>query len=255
MGMVSMLVIETVVTTKFSSMIMNWVNDENPEGKPMMGSHLILSIAYVGGDQYDSELVFCRNFHAEARENIEDDHRKRPWARLFFLFLIATTGKVVGTMIYDVMLGFRWLESVAIGLLLNIKGHFHVYLATIAAKISRGTTDPGMMVFVTDMIKLTNRIAATLGHIDGVEAVMVTDPTVMDMREEITRAMEGYVEVDGEGIIVRRMLALATLNNMHQDICIMAEELMVSMVGLPFHKDQKTDGRLSIRYSGFQHVN
>ncbi|KAL6988596.1 hypothetical protein U1Q18_014349, partial [Sarracenia purpurea var. burkii] len=42
-----MLVIETVVTTKFSSMIMSWVNDENREGKPMKGSHLILSIAYV----------------------------------------------------------------------------------------------------------------------------------------------------------------------------------------------------------------
>ncbi|KAL6960073.1 hypothetical protein U1Q18_049710 [Sarracenia purpurea var. burkii] len=122
-------------------------------------------------------------------------------------------------------------------------------------EISRGIADPSMMVFLTNMIELTDRITVTLGHSDGAEAVTVTDPTVMDMRKEIMRAMEGNVEVDGEGISVRRMLALATLNNMHQDICIMAEELMVSIVVLPFHKDQEMDGRLSIGHSGFRHVN
>ncbi|KAL6960072.1 hypothetical protein U1Q18_049709 [Sarracenia purpurea var. burkii] len=282
MGMVSMLVIETVAVVRFSLMIMNWVNDENPEGKPMMGQGRI-SKMIIAKVNYFLTTVFYPLFFfwvgTEADLSKFDADHVEPWARLFFLFLIATTGKVVGTMISGVMLGFHWPESVAIGLLLNIKGHFHVYLAIIAAKhgdplrnflnhrlpplvvaniierarkrsptqrmalqwldptddlrillclhspqnISRGTTDPGMMVFVTDMIKLTNRIAATLGHIDGVEAVMVTDPTVMDMREEIMRAMEGYVEVDGEGISVRRMLVLATLNDMHQDICIIAE--------------------------------
>lgn len=65
-----------------------------------------------------------------------EGNRLGTWARLFFLFLIATVGKVVGTLVSGVMLGFHWPEAVAIGLLLNIKGHFHVYLAIIAAKVS-----------------------------------------------------------------------------------------------------------------------
>ena len=59
-----------------------------------------------------------------------------PWARLALLFVIATVGKVLGTVVSGVILGFHWPESVAIGGLLNIKGHFHVYLAIIAAKVS-----------------------------------------------------------------------------------------------------------------------
>ncbi|KAL6988597.1 hypothetical protein U1Q18_014350, partial [Sarracenia purpurea var. burkii] len=153
-------------------------------------------------------------------------------------------------------MALQWLDPTDdLRILLCLHGPQNVPSAINFMEISRGTVDPGMTVFVTDMIELTDRIAVTLGHSDGVEAVTVTDPTVMDMREEITRAMEGYVEVDGEGISVRRMLALATLNNMPQDICTMAEELMVSIVVLPFHKDQEMASRLSIGHSGFRHVN
>ena len=87
------------------------------------------------------------------------------------------------------------------------------------------------------------------------EAVTVTDPAVMDMREEITQAVEAYVAEDGEGISVKRMMALATMNSMHQDICILAEELGVSFLVVPFHKDQQADGRLGIGHTGFRHVN
>lgn len=59
-----------------------------------------------------------------------------PWARLLFLFLITTVGKVVGSMVSGVMLGFHLPESIAIGLLLSLKGPLQVYLAIVAAKVS-----------------------------------------------------------------------------------------------------------------------
>lgn len=100
-----------------------------------------------------------------------------------------------------------------------------------------------------------NRVAATLVHGDGMVAMTVTDQAVVEMREEIGRMVQAYVSEDREGITVTRKLVLATINNMHQDICIMAEDLSVSMIILPFHKDQKQDGRLGLGHSGFRHVN
>ncbi|KAF5952433.1 hypothetical protein HYC85_010377 [Camellia sinensis] len=354
--MISTLVIEMVLAAKLSPLIMNWVNNENPEGKPMKGSHLILSVAYVvlvcgcsptiaGYNSILSAFLAGLLMPREGRISKMMISKVNYFLTtifypLFFFWVGVEAdltkfrgdrivGKVVGTVVSGVMLGFHWPESVAIGLLLNIKGHFHAYLAIIATKnkitsistsiamlfatfltiiytplvvaniierarkrsptqkmavqwldpandlrillclhgpqnvpasinfmeISRGTVDPGIMVYVTDMIELTDQIAATLAHGEGMDAVTVTDQGVTDMREQITKAVQAYVDENGEGINLKRMLALATINNMHQDICILAEDLLVSLIILPFHKDHQADGRLNVGHSGFRHVN
>ncbi|KAH6756324.1 hypothetical protein C2S51_038919 [Perilla frutescens var. frutescens] len=253
----------------------------------------------------------------------------RTWTRIFFLFLIATVGKVLGSWILGVMLGFHWQDSLAAGLLLNIKGHFHVYLAIMALSmnftsvstsislvfatilttiyaplvvasiikrarkhaptqrmaiqwlspsnelrillclhgpqhiasaanfmaISRGPSEPGILVYLTDMIELTDRIAATLTHNEGMDTVSVTDPAVVEKRDQISNGVNAYLDEDGEGITMQRMLALSTLSNMHQDVCILAEDLMASLIVLPFHKQQEPGGRLNLGHAGFRHVN
>ncbi|KAL6533994.1 hypothetical protein OROHE_013827 [Orobanche hederae] len=368
--MVSLLIIEMVLASKLTPLIMNWVNRENPEGKPMKCSHLILAMAYVAVvcsfppilSGYDKVLsaflagVFMPREGRIAKMMISKVNyffsaifyplfffwvgneaqmseflvgRLGTWAKLFLLFVIGTSGKVAGSCVSGVMLGFHWQDSVASGLLLNIKGHFHVYLAIMATEmgltrastsivmvfatfltiiytplvvaniikrarkrsptqrmalqllgpsnelrillclhgpqnvssaqnlmgISRGPADPGILVYLTDMIELTDRIAATLAHTQGVDTVTVTDPTVVEMREIITSGVNSYLNDDGDGITVKRMLALSTLNSMHQDICILAEDLMVSLIILPFHKQQEAGGRLNLGHSGFRHVN
>lgn len=116
----------------------------------------------------------------------------------------------------------------------------------------------GISVYVTDMVELTDKIAATLVH-GGDGAVAVMDAGVVEMREEVTRAVEGYAaaaEEGGGGVGVKRMVAVATMNNMHQDVCILAEDLMVSLIVMPFHKEEQAeDGRLGVGHSGFRHVN
>ncbi|XP_040993103.1 cation/H(+) antiporter 28-like [Juglans microcarpa x Juglans regia] len=367
--MSSALVLQTVITAKVSPIIMNWVNNENPEGKPIKGSHLVLSVAFMGlvcscSPAYGyspmlsafmagvflpskgrvSKYVISKvnyllttifypiffiwmGFQADFREF--EPGQIGTWARLFLLFVIATVGKVTGTVISGLLLGFHWPESVALGLLLSVKGHYQIYLAVAAntagttstttsivlviavfftvvyipsvvshiikrarkrapthrmalewldpskelrlllcvhgpqnvpaainfIEISRGTTDPGIEVYVTDMIELTDQIAATLVQVDGVDNMRVTDQSVIDMREEITTAVQAYEDMNGDGVTVRRMLALSTFNAMPHDICNLAEELMTALIILPFHKTQRADGTLDAGHSGFRYVN
>ncbi|XP_023004460.1 cation/H(+) antiporter 28-like [Cucurbita maxima] len=363
------LLIQMIVAAKVSPVFMNWVNNENPEGKPMKGPHLVLAVAFmaflcscptilgynpilsaflagtflpregrvsrwaIGKINYLLSTVFYPIFFfwmgAESKWSDFEPGQIMTWVRLILLFVIATVGKVVGTVIAGAILGFHWPESVALGLLLTMKGHFHIYLA-IAAKtagktttstsigmvivifftivhapkvvahiikrarkrtpthrmalqlldpsselkillcihglqnttaainimeISRGMAKPGVVVYLTDMIELTDEIAATLVQVEGEGTLTVTHAEVRQMRDQITAVVQSYVDENGDGITLGRMLALSAFNSMAQDICILAEELMGALIILPFHKSQRADGSLSEGNVGFRYVN
>ncbi|XP_065869654.1 cation/H(+) antiporter 28 isoform X2 [Euphorbia lathyris] len=363
------LLLQTLFAAKISPIFLNWVNNENPEGKPMKGSHLVLSIAFmvmvcsasplygynpilsafmagiflpsegrvskwaVGKINYLLTTIFYplfffwMGYHANFKK-LNPGHLVT-WGRFFVLLAITLYGKVVGTVICGAMLGYHWRESVELGLLLSAKGHFHVYLAILLnvsklttsdmttsmiivifytvvfapsivmriiqrarklapthrrtlqwldpstelrillclhgqhnvpatinfMEISRGTGDPGILVHVTDMVELTEQIAATLVQSDGIDTVTVTDKDVTEVRDHITQEIQAYVDNNRDGITVRRMLALSSFNGMAQDICILAEDLMVSLIVLPFHKKQLPDGTLDGGHPGYRYVN
>ncbi|CAN1342388.1 Cation/H(+) antiporter 28 [Linum perenne] len=363
------LLLQTIFAAKISPIFMNWVNNENPEGKPMKGSHLVLAIAFmvmvcsaspmygyspilsafmagiflpnegrvskwaVGKINYLLTTVFYPVFffwmgiHADFHQFMARNWMT--WARLFVLVAVSVFGKVIGTVVCGVMLGFHWRESAELGLLLNVKGHFHVFLAVTGRvysiiptstcimvilaifitivqapsivtqiikrarrrapthqralqmldpvnelrvllclhgphninssinfmEITRGAPDPGIMVFVTDMVELTDQIATTLVQSDGLDTVTVTDKGVTEMRDVITNKIQTYVDESGEGISFRRMLALATFNGMGQDIFILGEDLMATLIILPFHKTLKEDGTMDTGNPGFRYVN
>lgn len=140
-------------------------------------------------------------------------------------------------------------------ILLCIHGPQNTPAAINIMEISRGTANPGVVVYVTDMIELTDEIASTLVQGEGVDSVTVTHTGVTQMREQVTSAVQSYVDENGEGITLRRMLALSTFNSMAQDICILAEELMGALIILPFHKSQRGDGSLSEGQAAFRYVN
>lgn len=166
---------QTLFTALISPIFINWVNNENPEGKPMKGSHLVLSVAFMVMICASSTLYkynpilsafmtgIC--FPREGRVSkwvitrinyllttiffpifflwmgYETDFRQfqvgqiQTWARLFTPIAIVVVGKVAGTVVSGAILGFHWPESVAIGLLLTTKGHFHIYMAIKVASI------------------------------------------------------------------------------------------------------------------------
>lgn len=170
------LFVQSVLTAIVSPFFLNWVNNENPEGKPLKGSHLVLSVAFMvlvcgcstlsgyspilsafmagifmpregrvskwalGKINYFLTSIFYPIFFFwmgyEADFRTFEPGQLMTWARLGILLLIVSAGKVAGIIISGAILGFNWPESVMIGLLLTVKGHFHIFLAVVAKQVS-----------------------------------------------------------------------------------------------------------------------
>lgn len=151
----------------------------------------------------------------------------------------------------------QWLDPLSeLRILLCLHGTHNLESDISLMEISRGKPAPGLFVHVTDMIELTEKIASTLVPGEGVDNMTITDNSVTEMRDEITRAFQTHINenVDG-GIMLSRMLVLSTFNSMPHDISVLAEDLMVSLILLPFHKRVKADGTLDEGHPGFRYVN
>ncbi|KAK7312098.1 hypothetical protein VNO77_35685 [Canavalia gladiata] len=359
---------QTLFTAVVSPIFIGWVNNENPEGKSMKGSHLVLSIAFmvmicasstlynyspilsafmtgiclpregrvskwiISKVNYILTTIFFPIFFLWMgyAADFTKFHPGDPqtWMRLFIPFLIAIGGKVAGTLVSGVLLGFHWPESIAVGLLLTTKGHFHLYMAikvmgcgtstssgialviatfftvlyvpTVVAhiikrarkrapthrmslqllepsselrillclhgpqnvpasinfmEILRGGADPGIMVYVGEMIELTEQIAEAVERGERVDTTIVKDNAVMEMREQVTASFQAYIDNDGDGITLRRTMAVSTINNMTQEVCILAEHLMIALIILPFHRYPRQDGKFDSGNQGFRYVN
>jgi len=122
-------------------------------------------------------------------------------------------------------------------------------------EISRGIPDPGVLIYVAEIIELTEHIAATMETGAGVQTNTIKDKAVIEMREQITNSFQAYVDNDGDGITLKRTLAVSTINNMAQNICVLAEDLMIALIILPFHRTQRQDGKLDGGNPGFRYVN
>ncbi|KAK1426620.1 hypothetical protein QVD17_15296 [Tagetes erecta] len=368
--MLGVLVVQTILAAKFIPLLMRWVDSQNPPGKLMKGSHLIVSLASLvlvcslspliarfnmmlsvflagivmprdgrlsmllaGKVKYFFGLLFFPAFMFwvgfEADFSGFDGGNWLTWASIFFLFVTILVGKVVGCLISGAMLGFHWQDSVASGLLLSIKGHFHIFMAILAKQlniispsdsivmilvcfltfiyapmvvksiirrarkraptqrmalqwlsptselrvilclhgpqnihsainfmeITQGPREPRMMVYVNDMIELNDRTASTLVRGEGVDAMAITDEGVLEMRENITNEIDSYVKDQCEGVDVKRLLTLCPLATMHHDICTLADDLLASIIILPFHKNQVQDGKFNTNYLEFRSVN
>lgn len=57
------------------------------------------------------------------------------YARFFALLATVIIGKVIGTVLCGLILGYHVPETASLGLLLTAKGHFHVYLAALAIRV------------------------------------------------------------------------------------------------------------------------
>ncbi|TYH04794.1 hypothetical protein ES288_A08G034400v1 [Gossypium darwinii] len=363
------ILIQSIIAAKVSPFFFNWINNENPEGKALKGSHLVLSMAFmavicscatwfgynpffsaflaglflptegriskwaISKINYLLSLLFypLLFFWVGLKIDFSDFQGGQigTWGRFFVLIFIVVVGKVFGTICGGVLLGFRWPELAAIGMLLTAKGHFHVYLAVHAFRskriemptcisiviviflsivhtpfivkhiirraralvpvhrmnlqcldpktelkillcvhgshnlpsainllaISRGRPNPGLNVYVTDMVELSDKLASTLEKEEGTNNMVLTDKLVIEMREQITQAFQAYVDEDGTGITLGRSHALATFNGMSRELIVLAEDFMVSLILLPFHKRLNPDGTHDSGSPGFRYVN
>ena len=98
-------------------------------------------------------------------------------------------------------MALQWLDSEnELRILLCIHGPQHLPSAINFIEISRGRDGPGIMVYVTDMIELTEQIESTLVHTEGEDMVIVTDSAILEMRNQITTAIKTYEEEYESGV-------------------------------------------------------
>nr|GMD74532.1 cation/H(+) antiporter 28 [Ipomoea batatas] len=288
--MVTTLTVQTALASRAAPVVMNWVNHENPEGKSMKGSHLVITIAFVvlvcstspyfgqfnkvlsaflaglfmPRDGRISRMMITKirsSFPPKMKLGLSVIPEAVGLPVVFMTFLtIVYTPLVVAKII-------RWARkrsptqkmalqllsaSDELRVLLCLRGKQNVSCAINFIEISRGPVEPGIMIYLTEMIELTDMVAATMASNQG---VVEDGVTVIRLREEINSSVQAYVPERSEGINVKQMMALSTLNSMHQDVCILAEDLMVHLVVMPFHKNPTPDGKLDTGHSGFRHVN
>ncbi|XP_076937714.1 cation/H(+) antiporter 28-like [Bidens hawaiensis] len=153
-------------------------------------------------------------------------------------------------------MAFQWHDpSNELRMILCLHGPENIQSAINFMEISQGPTQPSMMVYVNDMIELTDTAASTLVRGEGVDAMAITDEGILEMRENITNTINNHVRDHSEGIEVKRLLTLCPLATMHHDICVLAEDLLASLIILPFHKNQQQDGTFNTSYLEFRSVN
>lgn len=140
-------------------------------------------------------------------------------------------------------------------ILLCVNGPQNIPSSINFMEISRGSSDPGILVYVADMIELTDEISATLERDEGIHTAIVKDKEVMDMRDQVTYSFQNYVAENSDGITLKRTMALSTINNMPQEICVLAEDLMIALIILPFHRSQRLEGTFDGGNQGFRYVN
>ncbi|KAI3967803.1 hypothetical protein MKX01_039195 [Papaver californicum] len=215
-------------------------------------------------------------------------------------------GKVLGALLAAMLLGFPWHVAVAIGFFLNVKGHFHMYVAAYALGEDLVTTGTYIMMVLLAMltiaiiplvVKLMVEGASrkrspyrqmTLQHLDPstelrillgihgpqnipyminimevsrgnkatrIGSTTMVDESVVTLREQITNTILSYIEESGKGINIQRLLAISTFANMHTDLCNLAEAVQASLLILPFHRNQRPDGKMDGVQHGFRYVN
>nr|BAK06511.1 predicted protein [Hordeum vulgare subsp. vulgare] len=70
-----------------------------------------------------------------------------PWWKVFLATAMGTLGKLIGCTGVGLLRGLGWLEALALGMLLNVKGYFHIYCA-LAAFEAGIITDKSFMAII-----------------------------------------------------------------------------------------------------------
>ncbi|MCL7040615.1 hypothetical protein MKW94_000837 [Papaver nudicaule] len=166
----------------------------------------------------------------------------------------------------------QWFDpNTELCMLVGIHGHHNVQTMINFMEISRGNRFTSISAYVTDMIEMNDNNTAMFipdnlednhqgddrpsssSQTDG--SVIMADESVVSMRDQITNMILSYVENSGGGIKVHRLLAISTFSNMHQDIYNLAEAVKASLIILPYHKNQRRDGKMGNTHHGFRFVN
>ncbi|KAI3983484.1 hypothetical protein MKX01_038904 [Papaver californicum] len=247
-------------------------------------------------------------------KDLKSESYKYIIVKLFFLYVMILSGKILGALFSGIILGFHWPIAITIGLFLNVKGPFHIFIATFAVKnefigagsflvfllhailsisvipyiikfvIQKARMEPAHPLMALQWFDSKSELRMLVG-IHGHQNVPTTINLIEISRGNmyLTDLIEmydkhsavfipDYQEDDHPssaavyanvpmrmnrcgGVNVHRLLAISTFSNMHQDIYNLSEAVQASLIILPYHRNQRKDGKMSNIHHGFRHVN
>ncbi|KAJ4755556.1 Cation/H(+) antiporter 28 [Rhynchospora pubera] len=102
--------------------------------------------------------------HSELRTNPEIDRvidMPLRWHKLLITVAIGTVGKIFGTVTVGLFFGMKWLDAIALGQLLSIKGYYHIFCANEAWEhfMINDTTFVAMLWMITITSAITPLVA------------------------------------------------------------------------------------------------
>ncbi|KAK8923720.1 Cation/H(+) antiporter 28 [Platanthera zijinensis] len=189
-----------------------------------------------------------------------------------YVIVVVTVGTIIPTPLvvafivrrarvreYERPMGLQWCNTGGeMRILVGLHGPRDVPLAINVMESMRGQADgfsSGLLAYMVEMVEMTDKAAASLVHRDGMDAITVTDEEIVEWREQIGSALEVYMEEIGDGVRIRRILAVSSFDDMHEDICRSAQDCMAALVVLPFHRRLRVDGEMDTGHRGYRVVN
>ena len=103
---------------------------------PLYVAHVCLSLRQTTDDIEVAGLTRDDGFRAYVME------LPFPWWKVFFVTVMGTLGKLTRCAAAGLLRGLGMLEALALGMLLNMKGYFHLYCAHERAVAAHGAAAP-----------------------------------------------------------------------------------------------------------------
>ena len=124
-------------------------------------------------------------------------------------------------------------------------------------EVTHPTRRSPLCVYVLHLIELTGRASAMLiVHNTQKSATYSTTVNQADAQSySIFNAFENYQQLEPGCVTIQPLTAISPYSSMHEDICKLAEDKLVSFIILPFHKHQTVDGGMKSINPVFQTIN
>jgi Kef-type K+ transport system membrane component KefB len=118
---------------------------------------------------------------------------------------------------------------------------------------SRGIRKSVLRLYIMHLVELSERPSAIMMVNKALKNGLPFWNRNRCQQDQIVVAFEAYGQLNK--VTVRPMVAISPIQDMHEDICNIADQKRIAMIVLPFHKYQRVDGVLESEGQRFGTVN
>ncbi|CAM0947387.1 unnamed protein product [Alopecurus aequalis] len=98
-----------------------------------------------------------------------------------------------------------------------------------------------IFIYALHLVELTGRASNMLAAAAAAASASTSPSALSPMTEQIFNAFENY-EMHTGGVSIQTLTAVSPYHTMHDDVSVLAEDKHVSLIVIPFHKQQTVDG-------------